>query len=265
MQTKETNKTLSAAILKGTAANLAIQALGKNLNKKNILPTLVVGALGGGLSCLTDDKYLSTLIAASVFGGGNALANKASFPKTVFKYALIGTAGRLMLNIPEAVAQKKWETVYDYKLPNGHLPVVLQKNHTEGCSHATLISIAKYMECDNKLIQSLENELKNLPKDKGVSFYNLAISKGFNVDTPAVNGYIVGQLIANNNPCAITYLSINDNKEHTVGIERIICQQNIKDNLKRRFIIRVMDPLNGFNSPLSESDFNKGVVFMIQK
>lgn len=89
----------------------------------------------------------------------------------MFKYALIGTAGRLMLNKPETVAQKKWKTIYDFKLPKGSLPVVLQKNHTEGCSHATLISIAKYLECDNNLIKSLENELNNLPKDKGVSFY----------------------------------------------------------------------------------------------
>ena len=104
VSTTDSTRNLPAAIIKGAAANLAIQAIGKNLNKKNLLPTLVVGALGGGLSCLSDDKYISTLIAASVFGGGNALANKSSFPKTMFKYALIGTAGRLMLNIPEAVA-----------------------------------------------------------------------------------------------------------------------------------------------------------------
>ena len=104
-QHTDSTRNIPAALLKGAATNLAIQALGKNLNKKNILSTLAIGALGGGLSCLTDDKYLSTLIAASVFGGGNALANKASFPRTMFKYALIGTAGRLMLNIPEALGK----------------------------------------------------------------------------------------------------------------------------------------------------------------
>ena len=104
-----------------------------------------------------------------------------------------------------------------------------------------------------------------MPKNKGVSFYNLAISKGFKVDYASGNGYVVGKMLADNKPCAITYLSINDNKEHTVGIERIICQQKIDDNLKRRFIIKVMDPLNGGGSQLSESDFNKGVVFIIQK
>ncbi|MBR4215385.1 MAG: hypothetical protein IKR94_08710, partial [Bacteroidales bacterium] len=67
MTLKEITNTISASILKGAAANLAIQALGKNLNKKNFLPTLAVGALGGGLSCLSDDKYFSTLIATSIF------------------------------------------------------------------------------------------------------------------------------------------------------------------------------------------------------
>ena len=57
MQTKEIVKTLPASILKGAAVNLAIQALGKNLNKKNILPTLAVGALGGGLSYLSNDNF----------------------------------------------------------------------------------------------------------------------------------------------------------------------------------------------------------------
>ncbi len=81
MTLKEITNTISASILKGAAANLAIQAIGKNLNKKNLLPTLAVGALGGGLSCLSDDKYFSTLIATSIFGGGNALINKTSIPK----------------------------------------------------------------------------------------------------------------------------------------------------------------------------------------
>ena len=121
MTLKEITNTLPASLIKGAAANLAIQALGKNLNKKTFLPTLLVGAVGGGLSCLSDDKYLSTLIAASVFGGGNALANKASFPRTMLKYAAIGTAGRLMLNIPAAVGKINgdWKTEWQMcQIPN---------------------------------------------------------------------------------------------------------------------------------------------------
>ena len=49
MQTPQNTKSnLAASLIKGAAANLAIQALGKNLNKKSFLPTLLVGAVGGG-------------------------------------------------------------------------------------------------------------------------------------------------------------------------------------------------------------------------
>ena len=89
-----------ASLLKGAAANLAIQALGQNLNKKNFLPTLLVGALGGGLSCLSDDKYCSTLIATSIIGGGNALINKTSVPKSLARF-IIKVMDPLLGNITE--------------------------------------------------------------------------------------------------------------------------------------------------------------------
>lgn len=260
---KETTNAIHAAILKGAAANLAIQALGKNLNKKNFLPTLVVGALGGGLSCLTNDKYLSTLIAASVFGGGNALANKSSFPRTMFKYALIGTVGRLMLNIPEAVAQKKWKTIYDFKLPNGDLPKYKQRDEEMGCTHSVLRSIADYLGF-TLIAQELKTEELNLKTDEGVDFYELAQSKGFQVENMANNLFLVGTKLNQNQPVAITYKPWLGGKVHTVGINQIEYQQNIANNNRTRFIIHVMDPLYGTMTELSQSEFDNGKVRVIK-
>lgn len=268
MTLKETTNTIPAALLKGAAANLAIQALGKNLNKKNILPTLAIGALGGGLSCLTDDKYFSTLIAASVFGGGNSLANKASFPRTMFKYALIGTAGRLMLNVPEAVARQtkdRWKIIYDFKLPGGILPRVKQKSESEGCSHAVLMSIAQYLGYNDTFINNIKKEMINIPDETGVDFENLATSKGLITNPIAHNLQHIGAELFKNHPAVVTYKPSFYPKMHTVAIERIEWQQNINNPQKRRFIIHTMNPLFGSSDTMTESEFNTGKVVIVKQ
>lgn len=48
-----------------SGSNLAIQAIGKNLNKKNFLPTLAFGALGGIISDYVDSKVPNSYGLAS--------------------------------------------------------------------------------------------------------------------------------------------------------------------------------------------------------
>ena len=265
MQTKEIVKTLPASILKGAAANLAIQALGKNLNKKTFLPTLLVGAVGGGLSCLSDDKYLSTLIAASVFGGGNALANKASFPRTMLKYAAIGTAGRLMLNIPAAVGKINgdWKTEWQMQLPNGALKRYEQEKPLWGCTQAVLKSIAKYF---GKTIVS-EGE-----DGSGYDFFELAVMNGFDVTTLSKGDLstepynnidhfylVVGGYLKRGWPIAATYF--NGELQHTVGVWRISKKRNTDKPESVRYQIDIIDPAQGDPSKvLSQYDFEHAVI-----
>ncbi len=259
-----TQRNLPASLLKCAAANLAIQALGKNLNKKNFLPTLVVGALGGGLSCLSDDKYCSTLIATSIFGGGNALINKTSVPKSLAKYAAIGTTARLMLNIPEIVAKTSeisgdWITIYNFKLPNGDLPKYKQINEAMGCTHTVLRSISDYLGYSSIANQLLKEE-KKLAKDEGIDFSDLAESKGYLVQNLANNLFTVGTKLNQNIPVAVTYQPWLGRRPHTVGINQVEYQQNASNKKRTRFIIKVMDPLLGNITELSQSEFNNGIV-----
>ena len=265
LKTTDFKRNLPASILKGAAANLAIQALGKNLNKKNLLPTLAVGALGGGLSYLSNDKYLSTLIATSIFGGGNALINKTSVPKTLAKYAAIGTAARLMLNIPEAVTKinpdyetNKWKVRFIYKLPNGNLPFYHQKDPSVGCTQETLKSIGDYLGypisfLDYPLDLNPTKNSYNKEYYYGADFELLAKMNGLYTELlpkfqtnkgQAHNdpGY-VGTRLLWNLPMAITYERQGD-LPHTVGINRIIQLRNI-DNPKKadKYVVEVMDPL----------------------
>lgn len=268
-------RNLPASILKGAAANLAIQAIGKNLNKKNLLPTLAFGALGGGLSYLSNDKYLSTLIATSIFAGGNALINKTSIPKTLAKYAAIGTAARLMLNIPEAVAKFKevsdkikWETIKDYKLPKGDLPFVEQADPNVGCTQATLESIATYL---NKPIIFTDYS-------QGYDFYDYAANKNqFNVKTIYNKDYshtkdiqkisqlcyAVGSYINNGCPAAATYF--NGYFNHTVGIMGIkIQRKNVNGTYKYRYSIRIMNPSDKMDEAMQTSDFANSVIRIVK-
>ena len=268
MQTKEIIKPFPASILKGAAANLAIQALGKNLNKKNFLPTLAVGALGGGLSCLSDDKYFSTLIATSIFGGGNALINKTNVPKTLVKYTAIGVTARLMLNIPEAVSVIKevsndWKTIYNFKLPNGDLPKYKQSDEAMGCTHTVLRSISDYLGYAS-IATELFKEEKKLDDDEGIDFYDLAESKGFLVENLANNLFTVGTKLNQNIPVAVTYQPWQGKKPHTVGINQVEYQQNVTNKKRTRFIIKVMDPLLGKITEISQSEFNTGKVRCIK-
>ena len=110
--TTDFKRNLPASILKGAAANLAIQAIGKNLNKKNFLPTLAFGALGGIIGDYVDSKIPNSYglaggaLSGMTLGLTNSLINENNVPKTMFKYALIGTLINGSLNIAKANAKQ---------------------------------------------------------------------------------------------------------------------------------------------------------------
>ncbi len=270
MTLKEITNTLPASLIKGAAANLAIQAIGKNLNKKTFLPTLLVGAVGGELSCLSDNKYLSTIIAASVFGGGNALANKASLPRTMLKYAAIGTAGRLMLNIPAAVAKRdtKWIVLEDYHLPKGNLNPKSQWGDEAGCAQATFDSIAEYLGITPTTdFYNDGYDFSILCKKNGFNAYDLSKSE---VDGKKKNiPWSVGNYLRMGCPAALTYN--NSGVKHIVGINRIIQEkQTIVDKNgnkteKIRWRIEVMDPIAYGNLVFIPYDeFERGLVTIVK-
>lgn len=125
-QQTDSTRNIPASILKGAAANLAIQALGKNLNKKNFLPTLAFGALGGIIGDYVDSKIPNSYGLASgalsglTLGLTNSLINGDDVPKTMFKYVLLGTLINGSLNIAKANA-KPTQQIRGYIDPEGIL------------------------------------------------------------------------------------------------------------------------------------------------
>ncbi|MBR6176768.1 MAG: hypothetical protein IKQ70_02650, partial [Bacteroidales bacterium] len=205
------------------------------------------------------DKYCSTLIATSIFGGGNALINKTSVPKSLAKYAAIGTTARLMLNIPEVLSKinpdyetNKWKVRFIYKLPNGNLPFYHQNDPSIGCTQETLKSIGDYLGVPIPFLD-YQNSIIKPGYQHGADFELLAQANGLYTEMiPKLQqdkekphndlGYVGNRLLWNL-PMAITYERQGD-LPHTVGINRIIQLKNI-DNPKKadKYVVEVMDPL----------------------
>ena len=266
-------KSLSHSLLKGTVVNLGIQALNKNLNKNNFWQTLLVGATSG-----LGDYFGGNTAMSAMLGSGNALINDTKFLSTTAKYAAIGGAADLLLNVTKAKAENlpeknRWQIRIDYHLPNGNLPFYHQTNPTFGCTQETLKSIGEYLRVpifilDYPIDWDNGNEYKN-----GADFMQLARANGLyveDVEKKEIKGNkkyytpdYVGNLLLKNYPLAITY-QIGDTA-HTVGINRIIRLKNIVNPQKSdRYIIQVMDPLykNEYKL-LPLSTFKRGVIRLV--
>ena len=183
MQTKEIIKSLPASILKRAAANLAIQAIGKNLNKKNFLPTLAFGALGGIISDYVDSKVPNSYglaggaLSGITLGLTNSLINGDNVPRNMFKYAVIGTLINGTLNIAKANA-KPIQQIKEYidperilnkrgvKLAHSHYIILEQSSYGEnGKAQKQLSTGFKYQNVIKALelakkTKSVQNALK---------------------------------------------------------------------------------------------------------
>lgn len=124
-ETKE--KSFSRSLLKGTVLNLGLQLANRNLNKNNVWQTLLVGAAGG-----VGDYFLGNAAMGAILGSGNALVNKTKDFETAAKYAAIGGAADLLLNVAEAKAEEFKPTKSKYTDPKNLLKrtgVILAHGH----------------------------------------------------------------------------------------------------------------------------------------
>lgn len=96
---------LGRSLLKSTAVNFGLQAIGGNLRKDNIWQTLLVGVAGG-----FGDYLGGNTAMGAILGGGNAIINKSHFVGTTAKYALCGAAADMVLRVTEAKAAKPTDT-----------------------------------------------------------------------------------------------------------------------------------------------------------
>lgn len=151
---------------------------------------------------------------------------------------------------------EKWNKVlYDFRLPNGNLPIYTQPDPTVGCTQETLKSIGDYL-CQPVTITSYT---------QGEDFAQLARQNFFDVKRIATNPFLVGAELQKGNPAAITY--DNGGTMHTVGINRITItkyKMTSPDHFKCKGIISVMDPLNIHYQRLSFQSFNNGFVRVVK-
>ncbi len=268
---------LPASMLKGAAVNTVIQALGGNLKKETFFKTMLVGALGGVVENLAGNMVLPGI----VLGGGNALINKSSVPRTMFKYAAWSLAAQGVKSIGEAKAaelfdDRKWKIRLEYRLPGGNLKFFHQSDPSFGCTQETLKSIADYLCVPLFFLDypiDLDSKDTNyLDYKSGADFQQLAQINGLYVETLPKNdgnGYnspdYVGNYLHKDYPVAITYERPND-LPHTVAINRILRLQNIVNpKRKDRYVIEVMDPMltNSF-ATLPMDVFKSGVVRIVK-
>ncbi len=254
-------KSLSRSLLKGTVVNLGLQLANRSLNKNNFWQTLLVGAAGG-----FGDYFGGNAAMGAIIGGGNALINKTKDFSTAIKYAAIGGAADLLLKVKEAKAEElpgkiRWQTIETFKLPNGDLPIYRQTKEYVGCTHATLISIAKYLGYNTT---DLEKEERNLGESDGSDFYQLAKQKGFNVAYIDNDIREVGLKLQQNCPAAITYNPVSGGNPHTVAINKIEYQKNINNPKRTRYLIKTMNPLYSTWYTLSETEFMNGRIRIIK-
>ena len=190
---------------------------------------------------------VSGAIGGTISEAGNAWMGGASFGQGVWKGFIGGNIGGLTGGILggigggiDAVSDGRdfwtgheWETIADYRLPNGNLPLHHQTNSEVGCTQETLESFAEYydkpIEITNKTI--------------GMDLAESAKNNGFTAQRISPSEFSVGKELSQNHCVGITYN--NFGTEHTVGINEIKIQRCIRfsGNYKTRSIIKVMDPL----------------------
>jgi len=145
-----------------------------------------------------------------------------------------------------------WETMLEYSLPNGDLPILQQAVDDVGCTQAVIRSINEYFGG-----QPIAD--KDLAVDRGADFREMVteLHKNNKIKFSAHefyrNIYLVGRELAKGHPSAVTY------HQHTVGINRVVILIN-RDSNKQKPVIHVMDPLYSDYQILSEVDFYDGTV-----
>lgn len=149
---------LPASMLKGAAVNTVIQALGGNLKKETFFKTMLVGALGGVVENLAGNMVLPGI----VLGGGNALINKSSVPRTMFKYAAWSLAAQGVKSIGEAKAAEPSDPNQDRQGriidPFGYLN---QKGINYLHAHPTIIREASFDEAAINDVNITANTMLN--------------------------------------------------------------------------------------------------------
>jgi hypothetical protein len=244
--TKVKTKSFSRSLLKGTVLNLGLQLANRNLNKNNVWQTLLVGAAGG-----FGDYFLGNAAMGAIIGSGNALVNKTKDFETAAKYAAIGGAADLLLNVAEAKAEEspddKWIIEWDAQLPNGKLKRIVQEDYEYGCTQATLKSIADYFG----------KKITNEGKRGGYDFAVFAKMNGFNTIPLFYGDYAtetnkiiyksteefytsIAGYLQRGWPIAATYF--NGEKDHTIGVWRIIKKRHTIKTNKIRYDIKITDP-----------------------
>ena len=151
-----------------------------------------------------------------------------------------------------------WQTITEYSLPHGDLPIHQQTNPEVGCTQETLESISDY----------LGNPVSVADKSQGADFAQLAKEYGFKTTTimpQTINSeHIVGAQMTLGNPAAITYN--NGGVMHTVGLNRIKIQQIhrlLSSGVRTRINIQVMDPLHKTLQRLPYRLFNNGYIRIV--
>jgi hypothetical protein len=152
---------------------------------------------------------------------------------------------------------KTWETVTDYSLPNGNLPIHQQAFDDVGCTQEVVESFNEYFG----------GQPLSLDKSQGADFTELVNQLRDNNEIrfsstrvrPDVNA--VGRELTKGHPSAITYN--NSGTMHTVGLNRIQIQQVprvLGSGFRTRILIQVMNPLHSTYQNLAPSLFRSSFV-----
>ena len=190
------------------------------------------------MQTIKNKKLSRSLLKGTVLNLGLQLANRNLSKNNFWQTLLVGAAGGF-----------------------GDLPIYRQTKEYVGCTHATLISIAKYLGYNTT---DLEKEERNLGENDGSDFYQLAKQKGFNVAYIDNDIRKVGLKLQQNCPAAITYNPVSGGNPHTVAINKIEYQKNINNPKRTRYLIKTMNPLYSTWYTLSETEFMNGRIRIIK-
>jgi len=280
----------------GGVINLTIKAIQGKINSwGDGLMAFGIGAAAGALGAATGGAIFAAaggaaggaggfLAGAASGAGGTAISspilsagNTLYFEDPIMtpQQYLLGIAGGAFLggsvNGVTALANGRsfwsgnpWETVTNYSLPNGNLPIHQQELKTVGCTQETLESIAEYKGqpiniADKSQGADFAKLVNDLRTNNEISFSTRTVMPG----TPN-SEHLVGAQLNIGNPSAITYN--NRGTMHTVGLNRIQMQQVprvLGSGFRTRTLIQVMDPLYSTYQNLSTSLFRSGYIRVV--
>ena len=262
----------------GALAGAATAAVGGGMSSAMAGGSFWAGAGGTSAAMSVTSSFASGAaigattgaIGGTITEAGNAWMGGATFGQGVLKGFIggniSGLAGGLIGGVAGGISAvsdgrdfwtgHEWETIADYKLPNGDLPIYHQNDSKVGCTQKTLESIADYYDSPVTI-----NDMQN-----GYDLAQLSESYGFTPKRITPNPNIVGKELLKNHCIGVTYN--NAGTQHTVGINRIQIQRCLRFNgsYKLKTMIQVMDPLlNNRYGSISQSQLYGGVVRTIIK